>query len=96
LRCPKTIILNTIIKTQGTQRKDTEGKRDVRHSAENSCPVSSDWGTECTVSVYPQDISGGFVSYRVPGSFFSVPLCENPVFSVVIKINRSDPLPVIS
>ncbi len=25
--------------------------------------------------------------------FFPVSLCENPVFSVVIKINRSDPLP---
>jgi hypothetical protein len=38
----------------------------LRHSAKNNCPVSSDQGAECTVSVYPQDISGGFISYRVP------------------------------
>jgi hypothetical protein len=40
----------------------------IRHSAKNNCPVSSDQGTECTVSVYLPDISGGFISYRVPNA----------------------------
>ncbi len=50
--------------------RELRTEQKIRHSAKNNCPVSSDQGTECTVSVYPQDISGGFISYRVPNRSF--------------------------
>jgi hypothetical protein len=65
----------------------------IRHSAKNNSPVSSDQGTECTVSVYPQDISGGLISYRAPkekdGASAGLADSSFPLCKTLIVIHKS-------